>query len=205
MSDSGHFIVFEGGEGSGKSTAAEAVAADLEAREIRVLLTREPGGTVAGEKVRRLLHEQLVPWAETFAFLAARAQLMDESIEPALGSGATVVCDRFEASTFAYQGWGRGLPLDALKAANAYATKGRSPDLTIFLDLEPELGLRRKRGEREAVVTGAESLAFHRRVRDGYQAMFREARPGSWMMIDAALPADLVAKTAVDAVRKLLA
>ncbi len=205
MSDSGHFIVFEGGEGSGKSTAAEAVVAALEARDVRVVLTREPGGTVAGEKVRRLLHERLVPWAETYAFLTARAQLMDEIIVPALSSGATVVCDRFEASTFAYQGWGRGLPLDALVEANARATGGRSPDLTIWLDIDPEAGLARKHGERDVVATGAEALAFHRRVREGYQALYERAAPGSWLMLDATEPPSSVASEAIKAVDKLLA
>jgi dTMP kinase len=201
----GHFIVFEGGEGSGKSTAAEAVVAALEARDLRVVLTREPGGTVAGEKVRRLLHERLVPWAETYAFLTARAQLMDEVIMPALGTGAIVVCDRFEASTFAYQGWGRGLPLEALVEANARATNGRGADLTVWLDIDPQTGLARKHGEREVVATGAEALAFHRRVRDGYRALYKSAAPGSWLMLDATDPPEAVARKAIKAVENLLA
>lgn len=204
MSEAGRLIVFEGGEGSGKSTAAGEVAADLEAHDRRVLLTREPGGTVAGEKVRRLLQERLVPWAETYAFLAARAQLVDEIIEPALATGAIVLCDRFEASTFAYQGWGRGLPLEELKQANERATNGRKPDLTIFLDIDPREGLERKHGEREVIATGTEALAFHRRVSEGYRAMYEAAAPGSWTRIDASLPAAAVARKAIEAVRELL-
>jgi dTMP kinase len=188
----GAFIVFEGGEGSGKSTLAALVAARLEEADTRVVLTREPGGTVTGEKVRRILHERLVPWGEAFAFLLARAQLVDEVIEPALSSGAVVLCDRFEASTFAYQGYGRGLPLQALREANAQATGGLSPDLTVFLDVDPSLGLKRKHGEMEIVATGKEALAFHERVRQGYLELLAAADPGTWCRIDAALELETV-------------
>ena len=161
------FIVFEGGEGSGKSTAAAALAETLRARGREVLLTREPGGTPAGEFVRALLHEPLTPWAETFAFLAARAQLVAEVIRPALSRGEIVICDRFSASTFAYQGYGRGLDIGTLHTANDAATLGLEPTLTIFLDIDPEVGLRRKLGEAEAIRTGLETLEFHRKVRAG--------------------------------------
>ena len=187
MSDRGAFIVFEGGEGSGKSTIAAMVAARLEEADVRVVLTREPGGTVTGEKVRRILHERLLPWGEVFAFLLARAQLVDEVVGPALGSGATVICDRYEASTFAYQGYGRGLPLEALRDANRQATGGLSPDLTVLLDIEPVLGMRRKRGETEIVATGKEALAFHERVRSGYLEQLAGAAPGTWLRLDATL------------------
>ena len=185
MSSRGAFIVFEGGEGSGKSTVAAEIVSRLEEADLRVVHTREPGGTVVGEKVRRLLHERLSPWGEVFAFLLARAQLVEEVIEPALASGAIVICDRYEASTFAYQGYGRGLPLDALRDANANATGGLSPNLTVFLDIEPSVGLARKHGEGEAVATGREALAFHERVRAGYLRMLDGARPGSWHRVDA--------------------
>jgi dTMP kinase len=200
VSERGTFIAFEGGEGSGKSTVASLVAARLEEADVRVLLTREPGGTVTGEKVRRILQERLVPWAEAFAFLAARAQLVHEVIEPALQAGATVISDRFEASTFAYQGYGRGLPLEALRAANRMATGGRSPDLTVFLDVEPELGMRRKRGETEVIATGREALAFHQRVRQGYVEMLEQAAAGSWVRIDASATIDSVVARAYEAV-----
>ena len=121
------FIVFEGGEGSGKSTAAATVAELLRADGLEVVHTREPGGTPAGELVRELLHLELAPWAEAFAFLAARAQVVSEVIEPALARGAVVICDRYEASFLAYQGFGRGLDLGALRQANATATGGLSP------------------------------------------------------------------------------
>ncbi len=184
----GRFIVLEGGEGSGKSTLAAALGARFAARGTEVVLTREPGGTPVGELVRKLLHEPLVPWAEAFAFFVARAQLVSDVVRPALERGAVVVCDRFAASTYAYQGYARGLDLAALRAANAVATGGLEPDLTIFLDLEVATGLTRKFGEDEAIRTGLESVEFHRKVREGYLAQLAAARPGTWARIDASLP-----------------
>jgi dTMP kinase len=197
----GAFIVFEGGEGSGKSTVASLVAARLEEEDVRVVLTREPGGTVTGEKVRRILHERLSPWGEVFAFLLARAQLVDEVVEPALSSGAIVLCDRYEASTFAYQGYGRGLSLESLREANALATRGLKPDLTVLLDIEPALGMKRKHGETEIVATGKEALAFHERVRSGYLEQLESAPRGSWLRIDATKDLDAVYGLACEAVR----
>ncbi len=179
----GRFIVLEGGEGSGKSTLAAGLARRWAAEGVETVLTREPGGTIAGELVRALLHEQLSPWAETFAFLTARAQLVAEVIEPALARGATVVCDRFAGSTFAYQGYGRGLDLAQLRTANNIATGGRTPDTVLFLDLDPAVGLARKHGEAEAIRTGLESLEFHKRVREGYRTL-AQTEPG-WHIIDA--------------------
>ncbi len=177
------FVVLEGGEGSGKSTLAEAIARRAEDTGREVVLVREPGGTPVGERVRELLHEPLTPWAETFAFLLARAQLVATVIQPALYRGAVVLCDRFSGSTFAYQGYGRGLDLGALRSANRLATGGLEPDLTIYVDIEPALGLARKRGEAEALLTGQEDLAFHQRVREGYRAQLA-ANHGSWFEVD---------------------
>jgi dTMP kinase len=190
---SARFIVFEGGEGSGKSTAAAAFAERLRAGGAHVVLTREPGGTPAGEQVRALLHLELTPWAEAFAFLAARAQIVAEVIQPALARGATVVCDRYEASFFAYQGFARGLDMDALRAANEHASGGFHPHLTVYLDIDPATGLQRKLGEAEAIRTGTEALDFHRRVREGYLAQMQSAAPGTWARIDATQPLDAVA------------
>jgi dTMP kinase len=182
------FIVLEGGEGSGKSTLAAGLALRARGTGREVVLTREPGGTPAGEQVRALLHEPLTPWAETFAFLTARAQLVHEVIRPALARGAIVICDRFEASTFAYQGHGRGLDLRALQAANRLATGGLHPDVTLYLDIDPATGLARKLGEEEAIRTGLETLEFHRRVRKGYLAQAASSAPGAWLTIDATQP-----------------
>ena len=195
------FVVFEGGEGAGKSTVAELVAAAFRAEGREVVLTREPGGTTAGEQIRALLHQNLTPWAETFAFLTARAQLVDEVIRPALGRSELVLCDRFEASTFAYQGNGRGLDMMSLRTVNAIATGGLAPDLVAWLDIEPSAGLARKRGETESILTGREDLAFHARVRGGYLAQFEAATPGTWVRIDATMaPGDLTT-TVIGAIR----
>jgi dTMP kinase len=187
------FIVFEGGEGSGKSTAAAAIAERLRKAGVSVVQTREPGGTAAGELVRGLLHEELTPWAELFAFLAARAQLVAEVIRPALERGDTVICDRYSPSTFAYQVHARGLNEAVVRAANEAATGGLEPHLVVYLDIDPEVGLRRKHGEAEAIRTGLEGLEFHRKVREGY---LRQAeRSGEqWVVVDAARPADEVAE-----------
>lgn len=195
----GSFIVFEGGEGSGKSTASAAVVARLRASGVAVVHTREPGGTRAGELVRGLLHEPLTPWAELFAFLVARAQLVEEVVRPALERGETVVCDRFSPSTFAYQVHARGLDETAVRLANAFATGGLEPGLVVYLDIDPEVGLRRKHGETEAIRTGLESLAFHRKVREGYLAQ-AAADPARWLVIDASLPREEVAELAWAAV-----
>lgn len=198
------FVALEGGEGSGKSTLGSGLARALEAEGREVLLTREPGGTPAGERVRELLHLELVPWAETFAFLLARAQLVENVILPALDRGLIVICDRFEASTFAYQGYGRGLDLDALRSANQLATGGRRPDLTLWVDIDPRLGLARKRGESEALRTGAESLEFHERVREGYRQQALAAHPGAWLTLDGFAPPETVLSAALEAVRARL-
>lgn len=194
------FVVFEGGEGSGKSTASAAVAERLRAAGVTIVHTREPGGTRAGELVRGLLHERLTPWAELFAFLVARAQLVDEVIRPALARGETVICDRFSPSTFAYQVHARGLDEQQVRTANAIATGGLEPDLVVYLDIDPEIGLRRKHGETEAIRTGLEGLAFHRKVREGYLAQ-AAADAARWLVIDATLPPEEVAEQAWDAVR----
>jgi dTMP kinase len=202
--DNRQFVVFEGGEGSGKSTAAAAVAESLRASGREVVLTREPGGTRAGELVRGLLHENLAPWAEAFAFLAARAQIVSEVIWPALERGAVVICDRYEASFFAYQGYARALDRAVLRGANAAATGGLAPALTVWLDIDPAVGLARKHGEDEAIRTGLEAVEFHRRVRAGYAVQMEAAAAGSWVRIDATLPPGEVAEGALGAVLRLL-
>ncbi len=198
----GLFVAFEGGEGSGKSTAATAVAETLRAAGHEVVLCREPGGTPAGEEVRRLLHLDLTPRAELFAFLVARAEMVDRIIRPALDRGTIVLCDRFEGSTFAYQGFGRGLPIASLRSLNAFATAGLSPNLVLLLEIDPEIGLRRKLGEEEAIRTGLESLEFHRRVFEGYRSLAGKDR--RWRTIDASLPAGEVAHLASRAVKDAL-
>ncbi|MBH77605.1 MAG: dTMP kinase [Dehalococcoidia bacterium] len=200
----GHFIVLEGGEGAGKSLLGARLAGRLEASGIHTIEVREPGGTPPGEQIRVLLGQSLTPWAEAFAFLLARAELVSEIIKPALESGATVICDRFRASTVAYQGYGRGLSLKRLAEANASATQGLVPDMTIYLDLPPEVGLRRKQGEQGGPATGHEDIAFHERVRDGYRQQLAQAPEGSWLEIDATQPREVVETLAWNALVQLL-
>jgi len=194
------FIVLEGGEGAGKTTLASALTERLRGEGREVVAVREPGATEAGELVRRLLHLELTPWAETFAFLLARAQLVHEVIRPSLDRGATVLCDRFSPSTLAYQGYGRGLDIAELRRADARATGGLEPGLIIFLDVDPAAGLTRKHGEEEAIRTGQEDVAFHQLVRAGYLAQMDDAPRGRWVRIDASLPPDEVAATAYAAI-----
>lgn len=200
----GRFIVFEGGEGAGKSLLATRLARRLEAAGIHTIEVREPGGTPAGEQARELLSQSLTPWGEAFAFLLARSELVARVIRPALASGATVLCDRFRASTVAYQGYGRGLDLKRLAEANATASQGLVPDLTIYLDLPPEVGLKRKQGERGGPATGREGLAFHERVRVGYRQQLAQAPEGTWVEIDATQGPEMVEAEAWEAVATLL-
>jgi dTMP kinase len=183
------FIVFEGGEGCGKSTQTRALYRRLSRDGFRAVLTREPGGTRLGEKVRHHLkwtdETRISPLAELFLIATARAQLVSEIIRPELEKGKTVICDRFTPSTLAYQGYGRGLDLDALRAVNDIATDGLFPDLIVLLDTPVEAGLSRKKSK-ERDRFESESLAFHARVRRGYLEMAK-ADPDGWLVVDGRL------------------
>ncbi len=189
----GRFITFEGGEGCGKSTQVKRMKEALESAGRKVLLTREPGGTRLAELVRTLLKDERedppCDRAELLLFLAARAQLVRNVIRPALDSGVWVVSDRFSDSTFAYQGYGRGLPLDVLAIANDFACEGLRPDLTILLDVPPEVAARRMREREQATNTAADRIesageAFHSRLRAGFIELARRD-PGRIVVIDA--------------------
>ena len=189
------FITFEGPEGSGKSTQIGLLATALPT-EHRVLVTREPGGTRIGNAIRSLLlepaHTEMSPRAETLLFNAARAQIVDEVIRPALARGETVLCDRYADSTLAYQGFGHGQPLEPLRSLGAYATDGLTPDLTIYLDIDVETGLARKRAGAVEEWNRMEekALAFHEAVRRGYLTL-AEHSP-RWLVIDATQPAQTI-------------
>lgn len=157
----GLFIVLEGVEGSGKTTQARLLGERLARAGIDHLVTREPGGTATGEEIRRLLlHGGEVPArAELLLMLAARAVFVEEVVRPALARGAVVVADRYELSTLAYQGYGRGLPLDEVRRMNAFATGGLTADLTLVLDVPPEVGAARRARE------GGTPTGSSRRVR----------------------------------------
>jgi len=197
------FITFEGIEGSGKSTQIRHLFEFLRGRDIEVLMTREPGGTLAGEKVRGILLDPmmkgLIPRAELFLYAAARIQHIEEVIQPALAAGKVVLCDRFVDATVAYQGHGREIPLSEVKVVNSLAALDLKPDLTFLLDLPVEAGLKRARARNEADAASAtsrfeqEDLAFHGRVREGYLAIAAADRPRV-KIIPADQPVDRVAK-----------
>jgi dTMP kinase len=181
----GLFICFEGGEGSGKSTQLKLLKRKLERYGILPVSIREPGGTGFGDKLREILmfsKEELTPEAELLLFNASRSQLVYKVISPALHEGKLVLCDRFSASTLAYQGYGRGISLKKVEGANNIATNGLAPDLNIFLDLSPEEGLNRLPPGRDRFeMQGIEE--FHERVRFGYLALI-EKDPSRWVVID---------------------
>ncbi len=173
----GRFITLEGPEGAGKSTHLRLLAERLRERGLTVLTTREPGGTRLGEAVRGLLQfdaagESPVPRAELLLFLASRAQLTETVIRPALGRGEWVLSDRFCDSTFAYQGYGRGMNVAALRTLNAFATDELTPDLTLLLDIPQEESRLRVAGRKgPADRFEQEREAFHRRLAEGFRAL----------------------------------
>ena len=189
----GKFITFEGGEGCGKSTQVKRLEAFLRGKGYEVLLTREPGGTRLAELVRSLLKDEHedppCDRSELLLFLAARAQLVRNVIRPALERGVWVVSDRFSDSTFAYQGYGRGLPLEFLKVANDFACEGLQSDLTILLDVPPEVACERMRRREAATNTAADRIelagdAFHARLREGFHSL-AAANPERIAVVDA--------------------
>ncbi|MBN1402126.1 MAG: dTMP kinase [Anaerolineae bacterium] len=193
----GHvFITFEGPEGSGKTTQIGLLAQWLEEAGVSVVCTREPGGTPIGEQIRTVLHDlenrAMLPTTEALLYSAARAQHVRQVIRPALAQGQAVLCDRYALSTLAYQGYGHGLDLDVLKIITDFATDGLWPDLVVYLDLEVQIGLQRKRSDREAGRgewnrMDELDLAFHRRTRHGYLEMAQQD-PERWLVIDATQP-----------------
>ncbi|WP_366552531.1 dTMP kinase [Aquibaculum sediminis] len=192
----GKFITLEGGEGAGKSTHCRALAAALRSAGLEVLETREPGGSPGAEEIRELLvHGAAGRWdAQTEALLvfAARRDHFVTRIEPALAQGAWVICDRFADSTYAYQGYGRELPLEPLRALYRFTVGEKQPDLTLLFDLPVELGLARAAG-RHGAAERFEGLthAFHERVRQGFLAM-AAAEPLRFARIDATQPVEAV-------------
>lgn len=203
----GFLVTFEGGEGSGKSTQIQRLAARLRSRGEIVLETREPGGTPLAERVRALLldpgHDP-GPWSEAFLMEAARADVVSRLIAPELSAGHIVLCDRFADSTLAYQGGGRGLDLDLLTAMNRAATGGLEPDLTLLFDVAPAIGLaRRARGAARTNRIDREPEAFHVRVREQFLVLAR-ANPARWVVLDAGLEPDALERAVAAAVEPRL-
>jgi dTMP kinase len=194
------WVALEGGEGSGKSTQARLLADALGA-----VLTREPGATAVGERVRQLLLDPaltaLDPRAEALLMAADRAQHMAEVVAPALAGGRDVVSDRSAWSSLAYQGYGRGLPIDALRRLSDWALGGRWPDLAVLIDVPGDVAVERLSAARRAADRfEAEGDAFHRRVRDGFAAL-ASAEPARWAVVDGTGAVEDVATRVLGAVR----
>jgi dTMP kinase len=189
------FITLEGPEGSGKTSQVPALADHIRSLGYKVLLTREPGGTLIGDQIRNILisleNKALTPQAETLLFLAARAQLVREVIQPSLATGVVVLSDRYADATLAYQGYGHGVDLDVLRKLLEFATGGLQPDLKILLDIDVEDGLRRKTDCGEWNRLDAYSVAFHDRVRKGYHSLVA-SEPDKWVIIDASQDRDSI-------------
>ena len=191
------FITFEGPEGSGKTTQIKRLTEHLRVRGCDVLTVREPGGTSISEQIRAVLHSlnnrEMQPRTEILLYCAARAQLVGQVIRPHLQSGGVVLCDRYADSTLAYQGYGRRLDLQTLRMILDFATGGLAPDLTLYLDIDVEAGLKRKKtGGDEWNRMDDLEVEFYRRVRSGYLEMV-EQDPARWVVVDAARSAETIA------------
>jgi dTMP kinase len=197
------FITFEGIEAAGKSTLIAALNDDLRARGENVLVTREPGGTPVGERIRQICRDpasSIDPLAEALLMSADRAQHVATVIAPALRAGQTILCDRYFDSTIAYQGFGRGLEIDMLLELSLLATSRITPDLTLLIDIPPEVSLARVQARGNAERMELEDLAFHTRVRTGYQELVKRY-PHRFMVLDGTQsPADVLftAHVAID-------
>jgi len=186
----GWFVTFEGPEGSGKTIQAARLHASAVAAGIPTTLTREPGGTPLGDRIRQILMDAgedsvpLGPRADALLFNAARAQHVDDVLRPALARGELVICARYADSTLAYQGYGSGLPLAALAELQQLATDGLRPDLTVLLDVPVEIGLGRKGSDEQQRFEAGFDLAYHQRVRDGFRRL-AAAEPERFVSVDA--------------------
>ena len=195
---SGYFITFEGSEGCGKTTQIEALAKALEAQGKTVLITREPGGTLIGEKIRNLLQDpshknEISDMAELLLFSASRAELIASRIQPALKRGEIVICDRFYDSTYVYQGLGRAIGMGIVEQLNQITVGTLKPDLTILLDLDAKVGIERAKSRQSGELDRIEneSLAFFEAVRNGYLELAKK-EPERFKTIDGLLSVDAI-------------
>lgn len=193
----GFLVSLEGPEGAGKTSVLEALIPVLEDRGVEVLSTREPGGVLIGEKIREVIldpsHTEMDPKTELLLYIASRRQHLVEKVLPALATGKLVIMDRFIDSSVAYQGFGRGLDIEAIDWLNEFATDGLKPDLTLYFDIEVEEGLARiaANSNREINRLDMEGLDLHRKVRQGYLSLL-EKEADRIVKIDASLPLDQV-------------
>ena len=204
----GLFITFEGPEGSGKTSVVKAVVNFLEQKKMNIMTTREPGGIRISEEIREVIlkveNTEMDHITEALLYAAARRQHMVEKILPALNEGKVVLCDRFVDSSLAYQGHGRGLGIDTIYTINAYAIENRLPDLTIFIDVPPHIGLNRVFSNgRKVDRLDLESLSFHQKVYEGYQILIQKY-PERIKVIDGQKPVDQVIQNALDIIQDFL-
>lgn len=203
----GKFITIEGGDGSGKSTQINALLDYLKSRGIEAYFTREPGGTEISEKIREIIldvkNDKMSDYTESLLYAAARSQHVYEKILPLLNAGKTVVCDRYVDSSFAYQGFARGLGFDFIEHINEAAIKGAMPDITIYLDIRPEIGILRKKSYKELDRLEKEKLDFHNKVYEGYNLLI-EKYPDRFVKINAESSVEKVSKAVIEAVSKIL-
>ncbi len=184
------FITFEGGEGSGKSTVIKEIIKYFSEKNIPFIMTREPGGTPIGEQIREVIlsnnNKAMDIKTEALLFAASRRQHLVEKIWPALKEGTNVLCDRYLDSSLAYQGFARGLGIDTVLNINSYATENTFPDLTLFFDVDPRIGLERinKNSSREVNRLDLEKMTFHENVRKGYVELSKRY-PKRYVVIDA--------------------
>lgn len=202
----GYFITFEGSEGCGKTTQIEALAKALEAQGKTILITREPGGTLIGEKIRNLLQDpshknDISDMTELLLFSASRAELITSRIQPALARGEIVICDRFYDSTFVYQGLGRAIDMNIVEQLNQITVGTLKPDLTILLDLDAKIGIERAKSRQSGELDRIEneSLAFFEAVRNGYLELAKK-EPERFKTIDGLLSVDAIKKIIWDTV-----
>lgn len=203
----GLFITFEGTDGSGKTTQIKLLEEYLKTKNCEVVLSREPGGTKISEIIRDIVldpqNTEIVPLTEMILYAASRAQHVAEVIEPALESGKTVICDRYVDSSYAYQGGGRGMDLKIIADVNRIAVNGTVPDITFFLDIDPEVAIRRRINSTGADRIEQEKLDFHRRVYDGYKKL-SILYPDRIKTIDAAESVEEIASQVINYINELL-
>ncbi|MBD2597426.1 dTMP kinase [Nostoc spongiaeforme FACHB-130] len=206
---SGKLIVFEGVEGCGKTTQMQLCCQWLESLGISVVVTREPGGTELGVHLRRLLLEKsedkpVADVTELLLYAADRAQHVEQELKPNLAAGKYILCDRYTDSTVAYQGYGRGLNMSLIEKLNDIATSGLTSDLTIWLDVDVEVGLSRKRGDAVGLDRiEQETIAFHRRVQQGYSQL-AAAHPSRIVRVDGSLSKETVSSVIQEILRQRL-
>lgn len=201
----GIFITMEGPDGSGKTTQIELLKKYLESKGYDIIITREPGGTAISEAIRKIIlnpeYSEMSHMTELLLYASARAQLVNQVIKPALEQGKAVICDRFVESSAVYQGIGRGLGVETVYEVNSYALGNVKPELTIFMDLEAEEGIKRKKNQAELDRMEMEDLSFHKRVVEGYRQL-ASLYPERIVSINATLPIDEIHSMIIQEVEK---